>query len=235
MILSESKKYKQHIFVFIKFELVSFFAVSGWLRAKLKLRESFVNVFKFYRYFISLIIFAVFLLIGCYGFTSTAQNNKIFNYDAARDKNAVKKMFHDDWQLLYYGDWDKITINDFDVDFMLDNRSSSQHVAQHNLILKVVRDADKTVGFLAYYPKSLYWWHMLFLIVDKDYRGKGYAAKMMKFMIDDMIARGALKITTFTRLINTPARALYEGKFKFKDIGHPDDKYLDLVLYPSKK
>lgn len=195
-----------------------------------------LNFFKSYSHFMKIIIVVVALIVfGWCGYAWFFYDNGIINYKAWRDKSAIKKMFHDDWQLLYYGDMEKITIDDFNIDFMLDNSSSSQYSANKNLVLKVLRDSGKTVGFLAYYPKSPYWWHMLFLIVDKDHRRKGYASKMVQFFIDDTVARGAIKVTTFTRLINVKARAVYEGKFGFKDIGHPDDKYLDLVLYPGKK
>ena len=174
-------------------------------------------------------------LVAFFSYTKFAHHDGVVDYQPSRDKAAVKKMFHDDWQLLQYGDWDKITEDDFDVDFMLDNRSSSQYSTNSNLILKVLRQSGKTVGFLAYYPKSPYWWQMLFLIVDKDHRGHGYASKLVQAFIDDSVARGAVKLTTFTRLINTPARKVYEGKFGFKDIEHHDGKYMDLVLYPKKK
>ena len=183
---------------------------------------------------IYIVIFSLALvLFGVYQWNNC--DNGICDYKPSRDKAAIKKMFHDDWKFLYYGDWDKISEDDYNVDFMLDHRSASQHSAQNNLILKVLRDSGKTVGFLAYYPKSAHWWHMLFLITDVDYRRKGGAARLIDWMIKDMVARGAIKITTFTRLANVRARGLYEGKFGFKDIGHPDDKYLDLVLYPGKK
>lgn len=181
-----------------------------------------------------LVIAVVAGLIGSWYAWASFQNG-VVDYQAWRDKVSVKKMFHDDWQLLQYGDWDQITEDDFDVDFMLDTRSSSQYSANGNLILKVLRESGKTVGFLAYYPKSLYCWQMLFLIVDKDHRGKGYASKLVQQFIDDSVARGAVKLMTFTRLINTPARSVYEGKFGFKDVMHHDDKYMDLVLYPAKK
>jgi ribosomal protein S18 acetylase RimI-like enzyme len=187
------------------------------------------------RFLVILMIISGIALIGRFGSTWPFYGNGIVDYNASRDKAAVKKMFHDDWKLLYYGDMDTISETDFDVDFMLDNRSSSQHAAHDNLILKVLRQNDQTVGFLAYYPKSSYWWHMLFLIVDKDSRGKKYAAKLVQFFIDDSVARGAIKLSTFTRLINTPARAVYEGQFGFKDVEHHDEKYMDLVLYPLKK
>src|SRR3990167_1697386 len=79
-------------------------------------------------------------------------DNGILDYRAFRDKAAVKKMFHDDWQWLQYGDWDKISEDEYDVDFMLDNRSSSQTTVNNKLVLKVLRESGKTVGFLAYHP-----------------------------------------------------------------------------------
>jgi ribosomal protein S18 acetylase RimI-like enzyme len=158
-------------------------------------------------------------------------DNGIVDYVASRDKIAIKKMFADDWKMLISDE----SMNTYSVDFMLDNRSNLQHAKSDKLILKVLRERGKTIGFLAYYPKSSYWWHLLFLVIDKDHRKQGYATKMIQFVIDDMIARGAAKITIFTRLANTKARALYEGKFGFKDIAHYQDKYMDLVWYPSKK
>ncbi len=180
-------------------------------------------------------------LVGWCGYIWTNCSDGITDYNASRDKAAIKKMFHDDWQLLQFGDFDTIKESNFNVDFMLDTHSSSQHFACNDLRLKVVRESGKTVGFLAYYPKSPYWWHMLFLIVDKDHRGKGYASKLVQYFIDDCVRRGAIKLTTFTRVINTPARAVYEGKFGFKNVGDPyigsehEGKYLDLLLYPKSK
>ena len=174
--------------------------------------------------------FVAIVIIGWYGFVWISYDHGIVDYKESRDKIAIKKMFHDDWKMLYYGDWDQISETDFNVDFMLDNHSSSQHSANSNLILKVLRESGQTVGFLAYYP---YWWHMLFLIVDQDHRGKKYAARLVQFFIDDSVARGAIKLSTFTRLANTKARAVYEGQFGFKDVCHHDEKYMDLVLYPS--
>lgn len=194
-----------------------------------------MKLFKSYGYYITMLIGCIVCcMLGLVAYNYSMHDHGIVDYKASRDKAAIKKMFYDDWQLLYYGDFDKISIDDFNVDFMLDNASSSQISVQRNLILKVLREHGKTVGFLAYYPRSAYWWHMLFLIVDKDHRKHGYASQLIQFFIDDSVARGALKLTTFTRLVNTRARSLYEGKFKFKDIGHPDDKYLDLVLYPKR-
>jgi len=177
-------------------------------------------------------------IVGWCTFTRCFQNNGIFDYDAARDKVAVRTMFHEDYKFLYFGNPDEISVNDFDVDFMLDQATSSQYSARHDLVMKVMREEGRTVGFLAYHPRSPYWWHMLFIVVDKKYRRKGYAAQLVQYFIDDVIKRGAIKISTFTRLKNTRARALYEDKFKFKatvlNDEHYQGNYVDLVLYPKK-
>ena len=155
----------------------------------------------------------------------------IVDYVPSRDKAAIHKMFKDDWGLLISDE----SLNSYSVDFMLDNRSPSQYAKVDKLVLKVLRVDDKTVGFMAYYPKTMFWWHLLFLCVDKDYRQKGYAAKMLQYVMNDMMDRGAVKISIFTRLKNTKARNLYENKFGFKDVEHYDDKYMDLVWYKSNR
>ena len=191
-----------------------------------------MKFFENYGYNITKIIIFMSLLISAFfAYSWFFYDNGIVNYVASRDKLAIKKMFTDEWKMLISDE----SMNTYSVDFMLDNCSQTQHVKSDKLVLKVLRERGKTIGFLAYYPKSLYWWHLLFLVVDTDHRKKGYATKMLQFVIDDMIARGAAKITIFTRLANTKARALYEGKFGFKDIAHYQDKYMDLVWYPGKK
>lgn len=194
---------------------------------------------KFFQYRFVLIAGLIVLAFSSYFFWGyDNQNNGIYDYNAARDKQAIKKMFHDDWKMLYFGDFDKMSEDDFNVDFLLDNASSSQYLALHDSISKVLRVDGKTVGFLNYYPKSDYWWHMHFLIVDQEYRNKGYASKLVQYFIDDAVARGAVKVSTFTRVVNAKARAVYQGKFGFKAItypvGHHYENYLDLVLYPKK-
>ena len=169
------------------------------------------------------------LMIGFCAYTWCSYDNGVVDYVASRDKAAIKAMFKDEWEILVHHE----NLKTYNVDFMLDNRSSSQHHKDNKLVLKVLRDAGKTVGFTAYYPKSPFWWQLLFVVVDKDHRKKGFASKLIQYDLDDMVKRGALKITIWTRLDNKNARSLYEGKFGFKDIGHHEDRYMDLVWYPT--
>ncbi len=181
------------------------------------------------------IVFVIIAVLGSAGFAMfnvlLRSDDGIVDYIESRDKASIKKMFADDWALLISDE----SMDTYSVDYMLDYKTPSQYEKMDKLILKVLRKDGETIGFLAYYPKSKYWWHLLFLVVDVDHRRHGYATQLLQFVIDDMIARGALKITIFTRLANTRARGLYEGKFGFKDIAHYQDKYMDLVWYPSRK
>lgn len=156
------------------------------------------------------------------------KNDGIVDYVASRDKSAIHKMFKDDWALLI-SDANQKT---YSVDFMLDNRTPFQEMKLDKLVLKVLREDNKTVGFCAYYPKSIFSWQLLFLVIDKEYRRKGYASKMVKYMMSDMVKRGAIKITLATRLKNTRARALYENKFNFRAL-EEYAPYIDYVWYKN--
>ena len=189
-----------------------------------------MNFFINYSHSMKIVISIAALLMVCFcAYTWCSYDNGVVDYVASRDKAAVKRMFKDEWEVLVH----HTNLETYNVDFMLDNRSSSQHHKDNKLVLKVLRDAGKTVGFTAYYPKSPFWWQLLFVVVDKDHRKKGFASKLIQYDLDDMVKRGALKITIWTRLDNKNARSLYEGKFGFKDIGHHENRYMDLVWYPK--
>lgn len=133
-----------------------------------------------------------------------------FNYE--RDKKQVEQLFKDDWKTMLTDE----SLHTYSVDFMLKNKSSSQQDKRNNLIMRVWRENGDVTAFLAYYKKSLYNWQLLFLIVNKDYRGQGRSKKMVKYGLDDMVARGAVRIDLNTRTANKPARSLYEKHFGFK-------------------
>jgi ribosomal protein S18 acetylase RimI-like enzyme len=147
-----------------------------------------------------------------------------FNYD--RDKDQVEQLFKDDWVTMLTDE----SVKTFSVDFMLKNKTSSQSDKRNNLVLKVWREDGDVVAFLAYYKKSLYHWQLLFLIVNKDYRGQGRSKKMVQYGLDDMVARGAVRVELNTRTTNKPARSLYSKHFGFKKISG-DETYTQYAWY----
>ena len=137
-----------------------------------------------------------------------------------KDKDAINALFHqgENWYWLI-SDFSSKT---YSVDFMLEHKSSSQFEKLYDLLLKVLEVDGKIVGFFAYYPKSLYTWQFLFLVIDENYRSKGLAYKLLSYAIDDMVHRGAIKVELVTRPVNVRAKSLY-NKFGFKQVGEDQD------------
>ena len=138
-----------------------------------------------------------------------------------KDFNAINQMFHRDdnwyWMISNYG-----REHGYDLEFTIKNKSSSPYEARNDLIMKVMEIDGKIAGFTAYHPLSTYKWQFLFLLVDQDFRGQGLAKKLLKFAVDDMMNRGAIKIDLATRLENIKAQDLYK-KFGFKPVGRTEE------------
>lgn len=133
---------------------------------------------------------------------------KDFNY--TKDAAVIDALFHKG-DNLYWMLCNQSHATGYSIDFMLRNQTSSQQAKKHDLILKVATLEGKIVGFLAYYPESIHVWRLLFLMVDQDYRRQGIAKKLLKFVVVDMFARGALQIILATRNNNFRAQALYKN------------------------
>ena len=151
-----------------------------------------------------------------------------------RDYKQIDDLFHqgDNWYWMICNAHQE----SYSVEYMLKNKSSYQYppLVRHNdLITKVYRDGDKVIGFIAYYPHSLHVWQFLFLIVDQDYRGKGIAKSLLRYAVDDMVSRGAIKIILYTRLDNIKAQNLYKG-FGFKQF-YGDEEGVWLSWYKQIK
>ena len=177
------------------------------------------------------IIFSALLLIGICGAVYYFKDlliepNGIVNFNYNRDRKQVEQLFKDDWMLMLTDESAKT----YSVDFMLKNKSSSQHEKRNDLILKVWRENGDVTAFLAYYKKSLYNWQLLFLIVNKDYRGQGRSKAMVQYGLDDMVARGAVRVDLTTRSVNKLAQSLYTKNFGFKQI-YGKGKYFEYVWY----
>lgn len=152
----------------------------------------------------------------------------VMNYVNMRDRAGVTKMFKDDWNILIAQEHH----DTYSLDEFLDEAKSHGEQLE-NAQFKVLRKNGKTVAFACYYQKSPFWWHLLFLMVDKDHRRQGYAKKMLNAAIDDMRSRGAIKITISTRQDNKTAQALYHSA-GFTDLDF-FGIYMDLIKYFPKK
>lgn len=131
----------------------------------------------------------------------------ICTYEASRDRSFILDLFKKDWYWL---------VSDYSPDYspehMLDYKSSSiEPKYTGNLTIKTYCKGNKPVGFVAYYMKELFEGYILFLAVDKEARGHGYARTMLSYAIDDLKKRDATVIRLITRTDNTRGRKLYTG------------------------
>jgi ribosomal protein S18 acetylase RimI-like enzyme len=137
--------------------------------------------------------------------TVTQSAQTISFYEPRRDRQAILDMFYKD---LYW-----LTTNeDYSAEFMIDTRSPNEYALQYygKLLIKVMREGDKLIGFTAYYMKNFYEGTVLFLAIDSDSRGKHYGETLIMNAIDELKKQGASIISLFTRVNNYRAQKLYE-------------------------
>ena len=152
-----------------------------------------------------LILGALFALIGIVSVKyCPAKQGPIVDFNYARDAQTIKNFFDQD---MY---WLVADPENYSVDFMLKYRSYSQdYLTAGKLQIKVIRDDNATVGFVAYYKKSVLKGFILFLDVDDAYRAKGYGQMLAQHAIDDLFAQGVTSIDIVTRPSNLRALRLY--------------------------
>ncbi len=148
-------------------------------------------------------------IIGLYTFKSTPTISRdysdLFVFDYKRDSDDIRKLMKEDWWWLVEGEG-------FSVDNMLINLSprDPSYAGQYKII--VARKDGKFVGFTAYYVKNFYEGFINFLAVRPEYRGQGYAQKLIDYAIDHMAKEGVSEVTLGTRLENVRAQKVYLKK-----------------------
>lgn len=132
-------------------------------------------------------------------------------YSPARDRQALITLFKDNWYWLI----PDTTI--FSVETFLDQNTKLQGTNKDDNKILVYCVDNKPIGMVAYYDDSYYRGQLRFIVVDKEYRGKGYSKELMNYALNDMKKRGLSKVRLLTRTNNDPARKLYL-KLGFKEL-----------------
>ncbi len=142
---------------------------------------------------------------------------RLYEFEYARDMQTISNMFDRDWYWLIPGDRDSYSPED-----AFRYRAPHQNIRYAGrLAIKVMRQKDQLIGFVAYYMKSPTLGFLNFVVVDPAFRGKRYAEQMVQHAVDDMIKRGAKKITLLTRPSNIRARQVYK-RLGFKEVREDD-------------
>ncbi len=147
----------------------------------------------------------------------------IQDYNETRDTQEILDIFKQDKYWL-------LSSPDYSAESMLKTRSPNKDDARYfgKLSIKVLREADKFVGFVAYYMKNFFIGTVLFLDVKPEFRGKGYAQQLMRYAIDALKKQGASIITLVTRSENHAAQAVYKKMGFVKTLEEDGYVYFDL-------
>ena len=156
--------------------------------------------------FISIMIGALVFLGG--------EKLQIMPYDFVRDYKQMQTLFEREWHWLI-----PVSRENYSLDLILKYQAPKQNpLYAGRLKIKVMKKGNNLVGFVAYYMKSADEAFLNFLAINPEYRGKGYGYKLAREAMDDMIERGARRITMVTYPHNIPALTLYK-KLGFIEIG----------------
>jgi len=159
----------------------------------------------FLKFLLVLGIFSLFIAGLFYFFAG--ERGPIYDFKYERDAKPILKIFDKDWYWLVAS-----SREDYSADFMLKNKVPPGGGPEKfgELVIKVLLEDGKLAGFVAYHKKKFYEGFLLFLAVDKAFRGKGYGEQLARYAIDDLFEQGCSVIRLVTRTNNTAARKLYK-------------------------
>lgn len=158
------------------------------------------------------------LLVTTLIFFMGRQSDGIISYDEARDTKALIELFEADRYWL-------TSTPGYSPELMLKYRSpDANRQTAGRLHLKVLREKNELIGFTAYYMLRLGIGKVLFVGVDKKFRGKRYGEKLLMYAVQELKKMGAQVVQLTTRLENYPAQQLYR-RVGFDEIGR-DDTYV---------
>lgn len=156
-----------------------------------------------------LVIFAGLVAATLYFYLPQVQDSSsgvvIREFDEARDTQPILELIAKDRYWL-------IASDDYSPEFMLKNRAPNKEEKEYygKLSIKVLCEDGKFVGFVAYYLKNFFTGHLLFIAVKEEFRGKGYAQKLMEYALNDFKKQGASMVFLVTRVSNTKAQSVYK-------------------------
>ncbi len=130
----------------------------------------------------------------------------IYDFDYARDAQEVLAIFERDWYWLVSSSREH-----YSPEFTLKYRTPKRNPLYFGrFCIKVLREGDAFVGFVAYFMETSDLGDLRFLAVNPEFRGKGYGDKLTRYALNDLICMGAKRIQLVTRTDNIPSQTLYK-------------------------
>ena len=132
------------------------------------------------------------------------QRGPVYTYEQKRDLAPILELFKTDtyWLLANPGT---------DPAFLITHKTPSEHDPFYfgKLHVKVLREDEKFIGFVAYYKKTFREGFLLFVAIKPEFRGKRYAQTLVQYAVDELRRLGAARVSLVTRTDNVRAQALY--------------------------
>ena len=151
-----------------------------------------------------IVCIAVVAIGSWYFYTGRTAYEQVIDFNDARDTQDILDIFQRDWYWL-------IASEKYSPEFMLKYRAPTQDISSAGqLHIKVMRTDDKLIGFTAYYMKTPISGWVLFVDVNPQFRGKGYADQLLQYAIAALKKMGARSIHLLTRTTNISAQKLYK-------------------------
>lgn len=174
---------------------------------------------KINRYAVSSLLLSALILIGLsyWHFRSQRTCDGIAIYSPERDREACLKLFQDNWYWLVPEDLP------FSAEkFLAKGHRSGESSEETQIAVYCVE--GKVIGFVAYHKENFYKGRLRFIVLDKKYRGQGYAEKLMEFALIAMKKMGLHLVQLITRTDNESAIKFYH-KIGFHEYWR-DDKFV---------
>ncbi len=169
---------------------------------------------KISHYGLCFLLAAAIATAGYYWLTQRTSSEPIYPYDAALDRAALIEIFKPNFFWLTDDPDEQHALESFE--HTLDHRASSRRPGDAgDLHIYVYRDDEGTKGFVSYYRTSWSSAKILYIAVGDAYRRRGYAEKLMQFVLNEIKRQGFNHVELVTRVVNQRAQGLYK-KFGFK-------------------
>ena len=133
--------------------------------------------------------------------------------DLRDPENDVAPRFQDRADLdIFKRDWHWLVASEtYSPEFMLKYRAPTQQLESiGRLKIRVLRNRNNFIGFVAYYMKSPIQGFVLFLDVNPEFRGRGYSDKLLQYALKELLHMGAYSARLVTRTTNYSAQKLYK-------------------------
>jgi ribosomal protein S18 acetylase RimI-like enzyme len=147
-------------------------------------------------------------------FSSSPPVVAISQYESARDRDDVLRIFKANWYWLTTA-----APSEYSAEFRFDTLQSSKDPSiARPLIVDVARDDKGVLGFTGYYLKNATTGTVLYLAVDNNNRRKGVGRQLFGHALKELEAKGVKVIELITRPNNNCAQQLYKS-FGFREVG----------------